>query len=177
MSTSDSILLGVSSIISTNLLPLVKKDPSQKLRLQVARYAIPVCGLIATYFAFNAERVVEVLIESAAVLLAAILVPFVLCFWWDKANRSGALAGMAGGIIAWAGAAAYGTDVPPDLVGFVVSLGSMVIVTLLTQKIDPPRPLTDIDGNRVETTDRLGTLPLFGQSPDANKHGVGGAST
>jgi sodium/proline symporter len=164
MSTSDSILLGVSSIISTNLLPLVRKDPSQKLRLQVARYAIPACGLVATYIAFNASRVVEVLIESAAVLLAAILVPFVLCFWWDKANRSGALAGMAGGIIAWAGAAAYGTDVPPDLIGFVVSLGSMVMVTLFTQKIDPPRPLTDIDGNRVEATDRLGTLPLFGQS-------------
>ncbi len=56
----------------------------------------PFAGLIATYFAFNAERVVEVLIDSAAVLLAGILVPFVLCFWWDKANRSGALAGMAG---------------------------------------------------------------------------------
>ncbi len=164
MSTSDSILLGVSSIISTNLLPLVKKDPSQKLRLQVARYAIPFCGLIATYVAFNADRVVEVLIESAAVLLAAIVVPFVLCFWWDKANRSGALAGMAGGMIAWAGAAAYGTDVPPDLIGFVVSLGSMIMVTLLTQKIDPPRPLTDIDGNRIEVTDRLGTLPPFGRS-------------
>jgi hypothetical protein len=40
----------------------------------------------------------------------------------------------------------------------------MIMVTLLTQKIDPPRPLTDIDGNRVEVTDRLGTLPLFGQS-------------
>ena len=97
-------------------------------------------------------------------LLAAIVVPFVLCFWWDKANRSGALAGMAGGIIAWAGAAAYGTDVPPDLIGFVVSLGSMIMVTLLTQKIDTPRPLTDIDGNRIEVTDRLGTLPLFGES-------------
>ncbi|MCZ6643966.1 MAG: sodium:solute symporter family protein [Gammaproteobacteria bacterium] len=158
MSTSDSILLGVSSIISTNLLPLVKKDPSEKLRLQVARYAIPVCGLIATYIAFNANRVVEVLIESAAVLLAAIIVPFILCFWWRKANRLGALAGMLGGLLAWMGASAAGSEFPPDLIGFLVSLVAMGIVVQLTQKIDPPRPLTDIDGDPVDLINRIGTL-------------------
>ena len=158
MSTSDSILLGVSSIISTNLLPLVKKDPSEKLRLQVARYAIPVCGLIATYIAFNANRVVEVLIESAAVLLAAIIVPFILCFWWKKANRLGALAGMLGGLLAWMGASIAGSEFPPDLIGFGVSFVAMVMVVQLTQKIDPPRPLTDIDGNPVDLIDRVGTL-------------------
>ena len=158
MSTSDSILLGVSSIISTNLLPLVKKDPSEKLRLQVARYAIPVCGLIATYIAFNANRVVEVLIESAAVLLAAIIVPFILCFWWRKANRLGALAGMLGGLATWMVASAAGTEIPPDLIGFVVSFVAMVIVVQLTHKIDPPRPLTDIDGDPVDLINRIGTL-------------------
>ena len=40
LSTSDSILLAVSSITSTNLLPLVKNKPSEKLRLQVARFAM-----------------------------------------------------------------------------------------------------------------------------------------
>ena len=158
MSTSDSILLGVSSIISTNLLPLVKKEPSQKLRLQVARFAIPVCGLIATYIAFNANRVVEVLIESAAVLLAAIIVPFILCFWWKKANRLGALAGIVGGLATWLGAWIAGTEFPADLLGFLVSAASMVLVTLVTQKIDPPRPLSDIDGNPIDLTNRVGTL-------------------
>jgi len=157
MSTSDSILLGVSSIISVNLLPLVKKEPSDQLRLRVARYAIPVCGLLATYIAFNANRVVQVLIDSAAVLLAAIIVPFILCFWWGKANRLGALAGLVSGLIAWAGATAAGTNFPPDFIGFFASLISMVVVVLLTQKIDPPRPLTDIDGDPVGLNDRLGT--------------------
>ena len=35
MSTSDSILLSSAAIISTNLLPLVKKDPDEKMRLAV----------------------------------------------------------------------------------------------------------------------------------------------
>ena len=155
LSTSDSILLGVSSIVSTNLLPLVKKQPSEKLRLQVARFAIPVFGLLATYIAFNADRVVQVLIDSAAVLLAAIIVPFFLCFWWKKANRLGALAGMFSGAIAWMGASAVGTEFPSDLIGFGVSAVAMVLVTLLTQKIDAPRPLTDIDNNPIELTDRV----------------------
>ena len=158
LSTSDSILLSVGSIVSTNLLPLVKNSPSEKLRLQVARFSIPVAGLIATYIAFNASRVVQVLIDSVAVLLAAVVVPFILCFWWQKANRTGALAGMLGGLITWAGASIIGTEVPADLIGFLASLLVMVVVTLLTQKIDPPRPITDDVGNPIDLTNRLGTL-------------------
>jgi Na+/proline symporter len=101
--------------------------------------------------------VVEVLIDAAAPLLAGIIVPFILCFWWEKANRSGALAGIAGGLTGWSIAGAMHSSVPPDMIGFVVSLVSMVMVTLLTQKIDPPRPLTDCDGNAIALDRRLGT--------------------
>jgi hypothetical protein len=38
----------------------------------------------------------------------------------------------------------------------------MVTVTLLTQKIDPPRPLTDIDGEAVELKNRFGNAPFAG---------------
>jgi len=158
MSTSDSILLAVSSVVTTNLLPLVKRNPSDRLRLRVARFAIPVIGLLSTYVALNAVRVVEVLIDSVAVLLAAIVVPFVLCFWWEKANRTGALAGIAIGLAGWLTALALETEFPADLVGFAVSLVGMVVVTLLTQKFDPPRPLTDCDGQVVELKNRVGPL-------------------
>ena len=61
-------------------------------------------------------------------------------------------------MLSWSVAGALGSWVPPDLIGFGVSLFSMVIVTLLTQKVDPPRPLTDCDGNPMELRERLGTL-------------------
>ncbi len=155
MSTSDSILLGVASVVSTNLLPVVVKDPGEELRFKVVRWSIPIIGLIASYFALNADRAVAVIIDSAAVLLAGIIVPFVLCFWWEKANRSGALAGLIFGIGTWMIAGEMDSRIPPDLIGFCASLVSMVTVTLLTQKFDPPKPLTDIDGEIVELRDRV----------------------
>jgi Na+/proline symporter len=158
MSTSDSVLLGVASVVSTNLLPLVRKHPDSALRLRVARIAIPIAGLLATYVAFSASRVVEVLIDAAAPLLAGIIVPFVLCFWWEKANKYGALAGMAGGLLGWMIASTMDNAIPPDLIGFGVSLVCMLVVTLATQKTNPPKPLTDGDGNPVELKNRLGTL-------------------
>lgn len=158
MSTSDSVLLGVASVVSTNLLPLVRKQPDEALRLRVARVTIPIVGLLATYVAFSASRVVEVLIDAAAPLLAAVIVPFILCFWWEKANKYGAIGGIVGGLAGWGMAGAMETAFPADLIGFGVSLVTMVAVTLTTQEICPPRPLTDCDGNTVDLTDRLGTL-------------------
>lgn len=155
MSSSDSILLSSSMIISNNLLPLVKKHPDEGLRFLVARYSIPVVGLVSTYIAFNASRVVEVLLDSVAVVLAAVIAPFIACFWWKKANRSGALASMISGTIVWQVARVMDTEFPPDLLGFCVSAVVLVVVTLATQRSDPPRPLTDIDGAELELTDRI----------------------
>jgi hypothetical protein len=43
----------------------------------------------------------------------------------------------------------------------MVCLVTIVIVTPLTQKFDPPRPLLTAEGEELELKDRLGTLPLF----------------
>jgi Na+/proline symporter len=150
--------LSSAAIISTNLLPLVKKDADDKTRLAVTRYSIPFVALAASYVAFGAERVVEVLIDSAAPLLAMTIVPFILCFWWQKANRSGALGGIFGGLAGWGIASQFETITPPDLIGFVVSLIIMVVVTLLTQQFDPPRPITDDRGHIVELENRVHLL-------------------
>jgi Na+/proline symporter len=133
--------------------------------MRVARFTIPVAALAASYVAFGAERVVEVLVESAAPLLAMTIVPFVLCFWWEKANKYGALGGIAGGLVGWGAAAIIGTDFPPDFIGFGVSLVTMILVTLLTQEVCPPRPLSDIEGDPVALTNRLFTFRR-----DAVKH-------
>jgi len=93
--------------------------------------------------------------------LAAIIVPFILGVWWKKANRTGALSAMGAGLSAWLLTLFFAPHLPADFVGLGVSLLTMLVVTPLTQKIDPPRALVDSDGKPVEMTDRLGTLPLW----------------
>ena len=65
---------------------------------------------------------------------------------------------MIAGILVWLASGLIYPDLPGDLLGLGASLVTMVTVTLLTQKIDPPRGLVDRDGNIVDLDNRLGVL-------------------
>lgn len=166
MSSADSALLGCASMIANNVLPLVKPDPSPRLGLIVARAAIPGCGIIAIVVALKFQVVFDLMLDANILGLASIIVPFILGVWWRKANRTGALAAMAAGLTAWLVTLFLAPGLPADFVGLGVSLLTMLVVTPLTQTLDPPRGLFDSDGNPVEMTDRLGTLPLFRRARD-----------
>ncbi len=68
---------------------------------------------------------------------------------------------MAAGFISWAIASYFAPEMPGDLLGLIACLFTLLVVTPLTQKFDPPRPALNSDGEEVELKDRLGTLPLF----------------
>ena len=144
--------------MATNLLPWVRRKPSDALRLAVIRGAIPAGGLIAVVAALNAQVVFDTVLDANMLMLAAVIAPFILGVWWRKANRAGALAAMSAGVVAWITVSYGRPEWPGDLVGFVVSLTTMLVVTPLTQQIDPPRRLVDHDGNEVALDDRLGVL-------------------
>ena len=158
MSSCDSAILAAATIISTNLLPLVKPDPSERLRLVVIRAAIPVGGALAVVGALNAQVVFDTILDANLLILAAVIGPFILGVWWRKANRMGALAGMWAGLGSWLLASTFWPELPGDLIGFGACMVTMFVVTPLTQTFDPPRGLVDHDGNEVELDNRLGVL-------------------
>ncbi len=158
MSSCDSALLASASLISRNLLVLVVRQPSDRQTLLVARAAIPVCGITAVLVALNSQVVFDVMIDANVVSLCSVVVPFFLAVWWRKANRSGALAAMFTGFSAWLISRSVAPELPGDLVGLGVSLLTMLVVSSLTQHLDPPRPLVDIDGEPVALDNRLGIL-------------------
>ena len=162
MSSCDSALLAAATIFSTNVLPRIRREPSDQLRLVVVRVGIPVVGVIAVAGALNARIVFDTVLDANMLVLAAIIAPFILAMWWKKANRAGALSGMWCGVATWLGTSLLRPDLPADLLGFLVCLGVMLVVTPLTQKIDPPRGLVDHNGNPVELDDRLGIIGLRG---------------
>lgn len=158
MSSCDSSLLSSATIVSTNLLPYLKSNPSDRLRLQVTRWGIPISGAIAVLGALNAQVVFNTMLDANLLLLAAIIVPFIAGIWWRKANRTGALAAMGAGMAAWLLTSLFYRELPGDLIGLGASLLTMLVVTPMTQNFDPPRNLLDSDGNAVELRDRLGVL-------------------
>lgn len=165
MSSADSALLAIASMVANNLLPIVKPDATDRTRLLVARLTIPVCGSIAIIVALKIQTVYSLMIDSNILLLAAIIVPFIAGVWWRKANRTGALSAMAAGFLTWVLTMLFLPSMPADFLGLGACLVTLLIVTPLTQKFDPPRPLKDSDGKAVDLTDRIGILPLFGRSP------------
>ncbi len=161
MSTSDSILLGCGTVISVNLLPRVVKDPSDALRLAVARWSVPVVAVISLYTAFNTSSVISAIAIAVSVGFAAMSAPFILSIWWSKLNSVGGFSGIGAGFLTFALAKILFPDIPASFVGFWVSLLVAVIVSLLTQSISPPKPLTNAAGEPLDTRHRLGTLPLL----------------
>lgn len=161
MSSADSALLACASVLANNVLPLVKRNPSPKASLLVARLAIPVCGIISIIVALEIQVVFDLMLDANILGMATIIVPFILGVWWKKANRTGALAAMGVGLTTWLSTLFLAPELPADFIGLAASLFTMLIVTPLTQKFDPPRELRDGDGNPVTMTDRLGVLPLF----------------
>jgi Na+/proline symporter len=161
MSTSDSILLGCGTVISVNLLPLVKKDPSDRLRLAVARWSVPVMALIALYTAFSTSTVISAIGLSIALGFAGMSAPFILAIWWKKLNTAGGYSGIAAGFTAFGISSVLFPDIPASFVGFWVSLVVAVVVSLATQAPSPPKPLTDASGEPMQLDDRLGTLPIY----------------
>ncbi len=158
MSSADSALLSASSVITTNILPVLRPEADQAARLLWARISIPVAGIIGAITALRVQTIFDLILDANAVLLAAVVTPFVLGIWWRKANRAGALAAMAAGMVVWSVSRVLRPDLPGDLLGMAACLLTMLVVTPLTQRLDPPRPLLTSDGKDADLTDRLGIM-------------------
>lgn len=161
MSTSDSILLGCGTVISVNLLPRIVENPSDQLRLRVARWSVPAIALIALYQAFSTNTVISAIAIAVSIGFAGMTAPYILCIWWKKLTSTGGFSGIGAGFTAFALVRLLFPGIPASFVGFWTSLVVAIIVSLLTQKSDPPRALTNADGQPMDLGDRLGTLPLL----------------
>jgi Na+/proline symporter len=107
------------------------------------------------------QVVFDLMVDANILGLAAIIVPFIMGVWWKKANGAGAIAAIIAGLSAWLFTLFTAPNLPADFIGLAASIVTMLIVTPLTQKIDPPRDLRDSDGHPMEMKNRLGTLPLL----------------
>jgi SSS family solute:Na+ symporter len=161
MSSADSALLASASVFTINILPRFKPQASDRFRLLATRIAIPVFGSFAAYVALEVKVVYNLIMDANSVSLVCVVIPFIVGIWWKRANRTGALASMGVGFITWMSAMWFAPELAGDMLGMLAALITILVVTPLTQRFDPPKHVLDGDGEEIPLENRLGTLPLF----------------
>lgn len=178
MSTSDSSILAGASVFTENILPFFKKNLSEKANLMWTRWMVLVIGVISLLMALFAQTIYKLSVFAWTVILVGMFAPFALGMYWKKTNQTGALAGFIGGWVTWlislpllypttieinagdAELAIWDATYIGSVPAFLVSLILVVVVSLLTQKRDAPRPLLDVDNKPMAFKNRMGILPL-----------------
>jgi SSS family transporter len=122
MSSADSALLAAASLFSVNVMPLFKKQMTDKFRLLTTRIAIPVFGSVAVYVALKVKVVYDLIMDANSVILVCVTIPFIVGIYWRRANRTGALVSMAVGFLTWFIAIVFAPGFPGDLLGLLTGL-------------------------------------------------------
>ncbi len=158
MSTADSILLQVGTIASRDIYQrFFRKNASDKEMVWVSRILILIMGIIGLLVAiYQPPGVFAIVTFTTSVLGSAFLPGYVCAVWWKKANTPGFLASMVGGALIAFLSRTLGWSWHPMLAGCVASIGLIIVVSLLTQKMSPvPQHILDA----MDETAKLGPVP------------------
>ncbi len=151
MSTADSQLLVTSSSVAKDLFDgVLFKNMGEKKMMLVSRLTVLVVAVIAFVIAWNPDSSIMGLVSNAWAGLGAAFGPTILLsLYWKRTNLYGAMAGMISGgltVIVWdyiklidvdgvrATLGTY-TGLYSLLVGFGISLLSIVVVSLVTPNV------------------------------------------
>lgn len=146
MSTSSATLLAPAVSFSENIVKVVFPKMDDKALLLTMRVSVFVFTIIVVAFAINSESSIFEMVESAyEITLAAAFVPLVFGLYWKKATSQGAVFSIIVGVSSWLIAKNFfPSEVwPPQLLGMVLGLFTMILASLLPQWIEHRPALRD----------------------------------
>jgi len=144
MSTADGLILAIANAISHDVYyKMIDPKAETAKRLVVARVLLVVIGIAgATIAALQLTGILGAVIWAFDFAMSGLFWPLVLGVWWKRANKEGAIAGMALGLISGTAYLIYMQSGGPPIFGIVantfgilgstVSLVAMVVVSLMT---------------------------------------------
>jgi cation/acetate symporter len=152
MSTADGLLLAIANALSHDLYyKIIDPQAETRKRLLVARFLLLLIGAAGAFVAsLKLTSILGAVAWAFDFACSGLFFPIVLGIWWKRANRAGAIAGMAGGflvgtwylyMVQWGGMTPWiGIDhLRFGMIGMPVSLVLMVVVSLMT-----PEPSAEI---------------------------------
>ena len=149
MSTADGLLLAIANALSHDLYyKVINPKAETRTRLIVARALLLVIGAGGAIVAsMKLTGILGAVAWAFCFAMSGLFVPLVLGVWWKRANRPGAIAGMAVGlgVGSWYLYMVFNKLMEPwigldhlrfGIVGTTASLIAMVAVTLMTKEPD-----------------------------------------
>jgi Na+/proline symporter len=174
MSTSDSSMLAGATMFTENIVKQFKPDLSDQAQLRLTRLSLLVSGGLSLYIAMAAATIYELAVIANTCILVGMVAPYIIGMYWKKANHIGAISSFLTGTLSWLALtfyyyqqtfpfcegdvecatwdAVYIASTP----AFIISIVVFIVVSLLTNRIDRPKPLTDINGQLVDMRNPLG---------------------
>jgi SSS family transporter len=138
MSCSSATLLAPSVAFTENILKhFVFKNMTDHQFLRAMRLVVLGFGAVVLAFALNSNASIFKMVENAyKVTLVAAFTPLAFGLYWKRANNQGALAAIVMGLSSWILMETLApesiTDIwPPQLVGLLMSIGGMIVGSLL----------------------------------------------
>ncbi len=144
MSCSSATLLAPSVSFAENIVKGYMPHLSDKDLLKVMRICLVGFALCVLLYALNSELSIFAMVESAyKITLAGAFVPLVFGIFWKRSTSQGALAAIIGGIGTWVLIEVLVGEkslIPPQLIGLAVSIITMILGSILPQKIGGTPP-------------------------------------
>lgn len=171
----DSVLIN-STMLGHNLYRYFKPSASTVETLKAVRVAIPVTAIICMIIAIVFPSLYKLIVFAGCIGLPTVVPAFVAGLFWKKANLTGAVSSFFAGVIAWTigfvAALPHTIEANWYMVDFevwywvdegiwdalffatipalVVCVATLIIVSLKTQKSDPPKPMLSAQGENME---------------------------
>lgn len=142
MSTVDSMLLIVSSTIVRDLYRNYRPQGASDRRIAILGPAVSgVIGLVVLLLALNPPEYLElVVIFSIGGLGSIFFVPLVVGLYWRRANKTGAILGMTGGLIYYMVATQWVPQLTLGMQSVVMALVVSAVLFVIGSYAGPPPP-------------------------------------
>jgi SSS family transporter len=128
LSTASGALLAPSTLLAENVIKPFFREIDDRLRLLIIRFSVLLIAVVSISMALADNAHIYELVSGAySVTLVAGFIPLAFGLYSSRSNSLGAFVSILAGIGAWQIAESVGTELPPTLIGFVFSLGGMLI--------------------------------------------------
>jgi len=157
MSTFDSYLLCWSSIFVNDIVVPLRPGITDRSKIKMTRIAVVVCGIFVLLWGYlytPPETIFRFMMITGTMYSASVMLTAAMGLYWKKANSMGTFASLiVAGCLPLSAIFIKDASILPEnlqwmasdksvgIATYLLSLASIVVVSLLTQKKDPPKTL------------------------------------